>query len=112
MIRLSSGKLLLIKHGEIDEKVGQRERLMAMVSDDEGQTWSDGFMLDERTGAAAPYGTQGPDGTIYIAYDRNRTTDKEILMATFAEEDVLAGTNVSEKVRFQVIVNKATGTTP
>ena len=110
MIRLSSGKLLLIKHGEIDEKVGQRERLMAMVSDDEGQTWSDGFMLDERTGAAAPYGTQGPDGTIYIIYDRNRTTDKEILMATFTEEDVIQGQNVSGKVRLQVIVNKATGT--
>jgi hypothetical protein len=108
--RLKSGKLLLVKHGKIDEKVKRRERLVAMVSDDEGQTWSDGLLLDERAGIATPDCTQSPDGTITLIYDRNRHSDKEILMATFTEEDVVAGKCVTDKAKLQVIINKATGT--
>lgn len=107
--RLKSGRLLLVKHGTIKERVKRRERLVAMLSDDDGQTWSDGLLLDERTGIATPDCTQLPDGTIYLIYDRNRHSDKEILMATFTEEDVLAGADVSGKVRLRVLINKATG---
>lgn len=112
MTRLNSGNLLLVKHGLIDEKVAVRSKLMAFISDDEGATWSDGFMLDERDGVSYPDGVEAPDGTIYIIYDYNRHTDKEILMATFTEADVVQGADVSGKVRYQVIVNKATGTAP
>ena len=42
-----------------------------------------------------------------IAYDRNRSTDAEILMAVFSEEDVLAGSFVSAGSRSKVMVNKA-----
>jgi len=45
--RLKSGALLLVKHGEIDERIG-RAKLMAFVSDDDGLTWIGGLMLDER----------------------------------------------------------------
>ncbi len=45
--RLKSGNLLLVKHGPLDERVGRTD-LMAFVSDDDGQTWKGGLMLDDR----------------------------------------------------------------
>ena len=48
-------------------------------------------MLDERKGISYPDGFQAPDGKIYISYDRNRSTDGEILFARFTEEEVLDG---------------------
>jgi len=106
--RMHSGKLLLVKHGPIGERT-ERSQLTAYLSDNDGQTWSGGLMLDERKGVTYPDGVQGPDGTIYIVYDYNRKADKEILMATFTEEDVEAGKSVSDKVRFRIVINKATG---
>ncbi len=44
--RLNSGKMLLVKHGDIKERAG-RSRLMAFISDNDGKTWSGGLMLDE-----------------------------------------------------------------
>jgi len=112
MTRLNSGKLLLVKHGAIDERVKKRERLMAFISDDDGKTWSSGLMLDERTGVSYPDGVQSLDGTVYIIYDYNRHTDKEILLAIFTEQDVVHGQCVSEKTRLRILVNKALGTAP
>jgi hypothetical protein len=66
-------------------------------------------MLDARPGVSYPDGDEAPDGTVRIIYDRNRTNDKEILMACFAEADAVAGQDVSGKVRLRVLVNKATG---
>ncbi len=108
--RLSSGKLLLVKHGEIDKKVG-RSQLMAFLSDDDGQVWSKGLMLDERMGISYPDGMQTSDGTIYIVYDRARHSEKEILLARFSEEDILAGHLVCPYSKFRILVNKAGGTT-
>ncbi|MFT4688667.1 MAG: photosystem II stability/assembly factor-like uncharacterized protein [Limisphaerales bacterium] len=88
--RLQSGRLLLVKHGDkIDAHFG-RVKLSAWLSDDDGENWQGGLILDERKGISYPDGFQSPDGTIYISYDRNRSTDGEILMARFTEEDVLA----------------------
>ena len=67
-------------------------------------------MIDERTGVSYPDGVQGPDGTIYLIYDYQRQADKKILMATFAEEDVLQGKWRSPRARHRVLVNQATGT--
>ncbi|HWI93024.1 MAG TPA: sialidase family protein [Flavisolibacter sp.] len=89
--RLSSGHLLLVKHGELNETTKFRSKLMAFVSDDDGKTWKGGLMLDERRGISYPDGFQAPDGTIFISYDRNRETDGEILMVHFTEKDVLNG---------------------
>lgn len=107
--RLASGRLLLVKHGQIEERTAKRSHLMAFVSEDEGQTWKGGLMLDERTGVSYPDGFQAPDGTIHILYDRNRARDREILMAKFTEADILAGKIVNEKSRLQMIVHKALG---
>lgn len=101
--RLESGALLLVKHGPLDKRVGRTD-LMAFVSDDDGQTWKGGLLLDEREKVTYPDGVQAPDGTIYIIYDHNRTPDGEVLMAAFTEEDVRAGEAVSTNVRLRAEV--------
>lgn len=110
--RLASGRLLLVKNGKIDERTKGRTHMTAFVSDDEGKTWRGGLVLDERSGVSYPDGIQAPDGTIYIIYDRNRAKDREILLARFTEEDVLAGKFVSPNSQAKIIVHKAMGNLP
>lgn len=108
--RLQSGRLLLVKHGQqIDQRPRGRSHLTAFLSDDDGRTWQGGLVLDERSGVSYPDGFQAPDGTLYIAYDHNRAADREILLARFTEQDVLAKTPVARQTRLRMLVNKATG---
>jgi hypothetical protein len=109
--RLASGKLLLVKHGAIAEKTG-RSNLTAFLSSDDGKTWSGGLLLDERKGVSYPDGVQSPDGILYVIYDYNRGTDKQILMARFTEADILAGKPVSDGMRLRVLINQATALRP
>ncbi len=113
--RLNSGNILLVKNGPMEslDQNGEplkfnRSRLTAFLSEDEGKSWTDGLLLEER-GCTYPDGTQAPDGTIYVIYDHGRRSEKEILMATFTEEDLHAGKLKSSKARQKVLVNKATG---
>ncbi len=87
--RLQSGNLLLVKHGMINERLPKRSHLMAFISKDDGISWSDGLLIDERESISYPDGDQAKDGTIYITYDRGRTTDREILFFSIKEEDIL-----------------------
>ncbi|MCD6596869.1 MAG: exo-alpha-sialidase, partial [Bacteroidales bacterium] len=103
--RLFSGNLLLVKHGPINERIG-RSHLTAYLSEDDGYTWLGGLLLDERTGVSYPDGQQSPDGTIHIIYDYSRTSAREISMATFTEEDIIAGDTASATVSLQMIVSK------
>lgn len=104
--RLASGRLLLVKHGDrIDAHQG-RVQLSAWLSDDDGQTWSGGLILDERKGISYPDGFQSPDGTIFISYDRNRATDGEILLARFTEDDIRQQTLVSENSRLKMLISR------
>ena len=105
--RLGSGRLLLVKHGRIDERTPKRSRLTAVVSDDDGKTWQGGLVLDERVGVSYPDGFQAPDGTICILYDRNRYSDAEILLARFREDDILARRFASPVARARILVNRA-----
>jgi predicted neuraminidase len=113
--RLDSGNILLVKNGPIDRRLPTRSNLMAFLSKDEGKTWSDGLFLDERSDVSYPDGTQGPDGTIYILYDCNRTQpQREILLAKLREEDFDKPVKVSrgdarQMGRPRFIVSKATG---
>ena len=109
--RLQSGNLLFVKHGKIDEKTG-RSHLQAFLSDDDAKSWKGGLMLDERINVSYPDGDQDKDGTIYVIYDWERYRDKEILMARFTEEDVLAGKIVSPNGALRLLVNKATAVHP
>lgn len=106
--RLASGNLLLVKHGPIKTRTG-RSHLTAYISEDDGQTWGGGLLLDERRGVSYPDGQQTPDGLIRIIYDYSRTGDRNILMATFREADVAAGKAVSDAVRLRQLVSKASG---
>jgi hypothetical protein len=106
--RLASGNLLLVKHGPLDRLTG-RSHLMAFISTDDGATWSGGLMLDERPGVSYPDGQETPDGVIRIIYDFNRVKDREILLATFREEDAAAGKDVSGAVRLRQVVSKGSG---
>jgi predicted neuraminidase len=103
--RLKSGALLLVRHGPLDERAGRTD-LMAFVSDDDGQTWKGGLMLDDREKVTYPDGVQAPDGTIYIVYDRNRTPNGEVLMATFNEDDVRAARAVTDQSRLRVVITQ------
>jgi hypothetical protein len=100
--RLASGHLLLVNH----HKFSGRSHLTAQLSTDEGETWSDGLLLDERHGVSYPDGVQDKDGLIWITYDRDRGGAGEILLAKFKEADVVAGKNVSGVVSLKQVVNK------
>ena len=63
-----------------------------------------GLVLDERKGISYPDGFQAPDGTLYISYDRNRSTDGEILLARFTEPDIRAGTLVSATSKLKMLI--------
>ena len=108
MRRLRSGRLLLVNHYGF----AGRSHLTALLSEDDGRTWTGGLLLDERKRVSYPDGVEAPDGTIYVIYDFNRGdrwaegNDREILMAVFTEEDILAGRCVSPQARLRQIVNK------
>lgn len=94
--RLSSGNLLLVKHGPLHKRTG-RSHLTAYLSRDDGATWGGGLLLDERSGVSYPDGEQARDGTIYIIYDHDRTGERAILMARLTEADVAAGELVGDR---------------
>lgn len=106
--RLLSGNLLLVKHGPIDKTTG-RSHLTAFLSADDGKTWGGGLLLDERGGVSYPDGQQTADGTIRIIYDYSRTGARQILLASFREEDVAAGRDASGSVRLRQQVSQASG---
>ena len=90
--RLNSGNLLLVKHGPIDMKI-RRSHLMAFISKDDGYSWSNGLLLDERPGVSYPDGQQTSDGTIYITYDFQRVKYQHILVTSFTEDDITLGSD-------------------
>lgn len=100
--RLASGNLLLVNH----YKFKGRSHLTAQLSTDDGVTWNDGLLLDERNGVSYPDGVQDKDGLIWITYDRDRNGAGDILMAKFREEDVTAGKNISGAVTLKQVINK------
>lgn len=105
--RLHSGRILLVKHGQGPAiAAARREDLTAFLSEDEGETWSKGFVLDERFEVSYPDGVQAEDGTIYISYDRNRAKDGEILMARIREEDILAGACITEGSKLKMLISR------
>jgi hypothetical protein len=106
--KLRSGKLLLVKHVPPNGK--DRSHLTALLSSDEGRTWTGGLLLDERMNVSYPDGVQASDGRIYVIYDRERFSEREILMAVFREQDVAAGKSTSPQTRLRVLVNRAGGT--
>lgn len=102
--RLASGNLLLVNHHGFTGRT--RSHLTAQISTDDGQTWNEGLLLDERKGVSYPDGVQDRDGLIWITYDHDRQGTGEILLARFREEDVLAGKNASGAVSLKQMISK------
>lgn len=103
--RLASGRLLLIKNGkELHQHTG-RNYFSAWVSEDDGQTWKGGLVIDDRERVTYPDGFQASDGTIYVSYDHNRGPG-EITMARFTEEDILAGKLVSSQSKLKMVITR------
>ena len=103
--RLASGNLLLVKHGKPNEDAG-RTNLSAFISEDDGVTWKGGLLLDERLHASYPDGDQLPDGTILVVYDHDRSRHGTVHLAQFTEADVLAGRDVSGKLRRRGLITQ------
>ena len=102
--RLQSGNLLLIYNDGSDEKT--RKNLTARISTDDGRTWPDALLLDERDDVSYPDMVQDEDGLIHVCYDRSRRGEKEILLTTFTEEDVMQGRFSSPSAKERVIISK------
>lgn len=105
--KLRSGNWILVTH---DAFVG-RNNLTAMLSEDEGGTWTRKLLLDERDLVSYPDLKQDADGWIYVIYDRERGNGgdvraaREILAAKFREEDIVSG-KISEGGYVKRIVDK------
>ena len=100
--RLKSGNLLLVNH----YRFTGRSHLTARLSMDDGKTWNDGLLLDERTGVSYPDGVEDASGLIRIVYDRDRGGAGEILMASFREKDVVEGRDASGQLRLKQVINR------
>lgn len=101
--RLQSGRQLLI-FNDPPQGGNVRSHMTAALSEDDGITWPYKLVLDAREGISYPDALES-DGYIYAIYDRNRYTDKEILMAKFTESDILAGKIQDPDSRLQVLIN-------
>lgn len=105
--RLKSGNLLLITHNP--ERDRHRSHLIARISSDDGLSWSEGLLIDEK-GISYPDAVQAADGTIYLIYDNGRyDAGKEIAMSTFTEADVLARDWVTPQARKRIVIDHSTG---
>ena len=113
--RLSSGRLLLINHVGYENR--NRSHLTALLSEDDGITWKYSLLLDERNNVSYPDAAIGPDGSIYITYDRERgaylhsmedvmKAAREVLIARITEEDIMNGALTSEGSFLKRVANK------
>ncbi len=110
MIKLKSGRVLLVKHGgKIDSTTDVRSHLCAFLSEDGGRSWKGSLLLDERSAISYPDGFQSEDGYIYVSYDKNRATEGEILMARFTEDDILSGEFKSPRSSSKMLISRPLG---
>jgi len=106
--KLHSGRVLMIKHAAPDHQSElKREKLIAILSDDDGKSWYGNFSIDERFGVSYPDGFETPDGKIYVAYDRNRQNG-EFLFACFTEKDIRQD-NPSSDCRLRQVIKRLPG---
>lgn len=80
--RMRNGKLLLINHADpikTQENPQGRNNLSAMLSGDDGESWSEPFIIDERNNVSYPDAVEDSQGVIHIVYDRERYKEGEII---------------------------------
>ena len=70
------------------------------LSDDDGKSWQYKRCIDERESLSYP-DVDFHDGRIYLVYDRERSGEgsaREILFASFTEEDIISGGEIEVTV--------------
>ena len=87
----------MVKHGIYGKLEKERTNLTALLSTDEGNTWSGGLLIDGRAKVSCPDGQQLEDGSIIVVTDRDRTGEREISFLRFTEKDILSGTTKSTR---------------
>lgn len=103
-----AGRIFVNFYSGQDAEVGGNI-MMLCVSDDNGETWPYTLLLDERNEVSYPDAKEADNGYIYVTYDWERVTQREILMARFTEDDILRGKILSPEGKLRVLVNKALG---
>ena len=91
IFRLNSGKVMLIYNNAED-----RSMMTVAISEDNGSTWPYKTVIDERPLTSYPAASQSEDGTIFVAYDRDRYNDMDIYFLRFSENDIIH--NKTEKI--------------
>ncbi|MEZ4898103.1 MAG: sialidase family protein [Saprospiraceae bacterium] len=77
VVKLINGKLVLIYNHTQDN----RKSIHLAVSDDDGQTWSDPYVLEEGRGEFSyPAVIQSPDGLVHVTYTWERTHIRHLVI--------------------------------
>lgn len=103
-ITLESGNLLFVNHAS----QSARTNLTAYLSTDDGETWTDGLLLDDSYLCEYPTVCQGDDGMIYVIWARGRTLEAEIRMARLTEDDI-TNCSYSENSKTMMLVSRGSG---
>ncbi|MFW6027955.1 MAG: sialidase family protein [bacterium] len=104
ILRLHSDRLMMVNHhpdapgSRREPDATARHNLGVWLSDDEGETWRFRKLLDPRLKVSYPDADQSPDGTIHVVYDYDRYGEKNILLASFREEDLDADAPIQPAV--------------
>ncbi len=87
--RLPSGRILLVTN----DHRKNRTNMTISLSDDDGITWKYKKCIDTRENISYP-DVDFCDEKIYLTYDCGRTDAKEILFASFCEDDIINGKDI------------------
>ena len=87
--RLPSGRLLLVKNGRLDESLYVfPDGLYAYLSDDDGQTWYGGLVLDYRPFSQEPRVAVSPGGRIAVLFSNNFRASAQVCIAMTTEKEI------------------------
>ena len=90
--RLIDGRVMLINHMNYqDVKTSRRGRtnLSLALSNDDGKTWSEPLVIDDRDEATYPDAIQDQDGSLYVVNDYARLKVGEIVLTVIKPEVLL-----------------------
>lgn len=105
---LPSGKWLAVKNGRLDQMLYYiPDRLIAYISDDEGETWYGDLLVDDRKDAVSPCVCAPGDGYIYIMYAYAPVTagTREVRLVKTSEMEInnaAASRNLTAATNFTV----------
>lgn len=102
--RSPSGRLLMVFNQH--ETAAGRTDLTIAFSDDEGKSWPNAYIFDNRDNISYPDVAFAENGDILVSYDRGRNSYKEIWLARIVESSIVDGKG-APKVTLK-LVNRAT----